>query len=151
MCQGADRDKVHAGLAVCAHGVKGDAAARFDFDMRHDGADELHGVGCGFGGEVVKHYAVDAGIEGLPPVATFGTGTLRAAATAGLSVKASAPTPEAPSMARAVEIYLDRIQNGESVPDVEFQDQDNEEFMRNQQSRMARKSRRRPSSSDHKH
>lgn len=91
---------------------------------------------------------IDAGIEGLPPVATFGTGTLRAAVDAKLAVKAAAPTPEAPSMARAVEIYLERIENDEAVPDVEFRDQDNEEFIRNQQSRMARKSRRRTASSD---
>ena len=53
---------------------------------------------------LVKNYDV----EKLPVVATFGEATLRAAIDAGLRVKASAPSPEAPSMVKALDIYCSK-------------------------------------------
>ena len=81
-------------------------------------------------------------LENLPPVATFGEGTLKAAVEAGFRVKASAPSPEAPSMAKAVEIYIRRSANGEEIEDVEMKtDTEKEEFIRTQQHKLAKKTR----------
>ena len=54
----------------------------------------------------VKTLVDKFGTENLPAVAVFGEGTLRAALAAGITVQANAPTPVAPSMAKAVDIYL---------------------------------------------
>ena len=85
----------------------------------------------------------------LPAVAVFGEGTLRAAIEAGIAVKAMAPTPAAPSMVKAVDLYIGRLEAGEEIPDVELQaDPRKEEFIRTQQHKLAKKSRaRRPSAS----
>ena len=77
----------------------------------------------------------------MPALATFGHGTLKAASAAGLTVMASAPMPGIPSMVKAVDIYLDKISKGESVEPVEHvEDEKTEEFIRNQQNKLARKS-----------
>lgn len=82
------------------------------------------------------------GSENLPPVAVFGEATLRAALDAGLDVKANAPTPAVPSMAKAVDLYLGKLSRGEEVGSVEFTvDEKKEEFVRAQASRLAKKSR----------
>lgn len=87
---------------------------------------------------IVEHFAVEA----LPTVATFGEATLRAALQAGMDVKASAPSPEAPSMAKAIDLYLAKIKRGESVERVELTEDDKkEEFIRSQQYKLARKGR----------
>ena len=80
----------------------------------------------------VKALIQQASAGELPHIATFGEGTLRAAIEAGMTVKASAPSPEAPSMARAVEIYLERRAKN---------DTEKEEFIRTQQHKLAKKSR----------
>lgn len=82
----------------------------------------------------------------LPTVAAFGEATLRAALDAGFDVRVKAPTPEAPSMARAIDLYLKRIGAGEEVAAAEFiEDKEKAEFIRSQQSKLAKKSRmRRP-------
>lgn len=80
--------------------------------------------------------------EELPVIATFGEATLRAALDAGMSVKASAPSPEAPSMAKAIDIYISKVERGEQVEDVEVHtDEAKEEFIRTQQTKLAKKSR----------
>lgn len=95
----------------------------------------------------VKALIGQVSAEELPHIATFGEGTLRAAIEAGMSVKASAPSPEAPSMARAVEIYLERCAKREEIADVEFKtDSEKEEFIRIQQHKLAKKSRARRAS-----
>ena len=79
--------------------------------------------------------------EKMPTLATFGHGTLKAASEAGLTVMASAPLPGIPSMVKAVDIYLEKMAKGEKVEPVEpVEDQKTEEFIRNQQSKLARKS-----------
>ena len=87
------------------------------------------------------------GTDNLPAVAVFGDGTLKAAAEAGIPVLANAPTPEAPSMVKALDIYLQKVQNGEEILPVELaEDSHKEEFIRSQQHKLAKKSRpRRPS------
>ena len=92
---------------------------------------------------VIEHFKV----EELPVIATFGEATLRAALDAGMSVKASAPSPEAPSMAKALDLYINKIKRGEEVATVEVHnDEAKEEFIRAQQSKLAKKSRTRTSS-----
>ena len=92
---------------------------------------------------VVEHFKV----EELPVIATFGEATLRAALDAGMSVKASAPSPEAPSMAKALDLYINKIKRGEEVAIVEVHnDEAKEEFIRVQQNKLAKKSRTRSTS-----
>lgn len=94
----------------------------------------------------VRTLAEKFGSADLPAVAVFGEGTLRAAFDAGIAVQANAPTPEAPSMVKAIDIYLTKIQNGEQVDPVTLTaDTRKEEFIRSQQHKLAKKSRpRRP-------
>jgi uroporphyrinogen-III synthase len=54
-----------------------------------------------------KEFGADA-----PLIATFGEGTTRKALDSGLTVSAMAPTPEAPSMARAIEIFITETNAG---------------------------------------
>lgn len=94
----------------------------------------------------VKALVEQTDVEKLPDVATFGEGTLRAALDAGMRVKASAPTPEAPSMVKAVEIYVKRREAGEQIEDAVLKtDTVKEEFIRTQQSKLAKKTRTRRS------
>lgn len=90
----------------------------------------------------VKTVVDGFGVDALPVVATFGDATLRAALGAGLKVRASAPSPEAPSMAKALDLYIGKLSRGEEVAEVEAKnDSAKEEFIRSQQSKLAKKSR----------
>ena len=88
----------------------------------------------------VKTLVEKFGTENLPAVAVF------AALDAGITVLANAPTPEAPSMVKAIDIYLNKVQKGEEIAPVELiTDTQKEEFIRSQQHKLAKKSRaRRP-------
>ncbi len=78
----------------------------------------------------------------LPIVSVFGRATLAAALDAGLKVKAMAPTPEAPSMAKAVELLTEKLNGGEDVADVVMEaDKTKEEFLKTQQSKLAKRPR----------
>ena len=89
--------------------------------------------------------------EELPVIATFGEATLRAALDAGMKVRASAPSPEAPSMAKALDLYISKVKSGETVAEVEIhQDEAKEEFIRTQQSKLAKKRRTRTSTAEKK-
>ena len=90
----------------------------------------------------VKALTENFDVEKLPVVATFGEATLRAAKEAGLKVKASAPSPEAPSMVKALDIYCSKIAEGEQIEDAEVhEDHEKEEFIRAQQSKLQKKTR----------
>lgn len=90
----------------------------------------------------VKTVVESFGVDALPVVATFGDATLRAALGAGLKVRASAPSPEAPSMAKALDLYIGKLSRGEEVAEVEAKsDSAKEEFIRSQQSKLVKKSR----------
>lgn len=94
----------------------------------------------------VKALVENFDVERLPVVATFGEATLRAAIEAGLKVKASAPSPQAPSMVKALDIYCQKIADGQEVEDAEIKDDPNkEEFIRAQQSKLQKKTRTRTS------
>ena len=91
---------------------------------------------------ITEHHAA----ESLPVIATFGQGTLRAAIDKGLDVKASAPTPEAPSLVKAVDIYCGKIAKGQTVESVTLAGEAvTEEFIRTQQHKLSRRSRSRSS------
>ena len=89
----------------------------------------------------VMSIAEKGDIASLPAIATFGQGTLRKADETGMTVKAAAPTPEAPSLAKAVDIYCARIAKGEDVAPVVVEEKDNGDFIRSQQNKLAKKSR----------
>jgi uroporphyrinogen-III synthase len=90
----------------------------------------------------VKALIENFGVEKLPVVATFGEATLRAAKEAGLKVKASAPTPEAPSMVKALDIYCSKLAEGMEIEDAEVhEDPEKEEFIRSQQTKLQKKTR----------
>ena len=99
----------------------------------------------------VKSVLDNFKVEELPVVATFGEATLRAALDAGMKVKASAPSSEAPSMAKAIDLYMTKVKSGEEVALAELHnDEAKEEFIRTQQSKLAKKGRTRSSSADKK-
>lgn len=99
----------------------------------------------------VKTLVGKFGTERLPAVGVFGEGTLRAAIEAGLTVKAAAPTPEAPSMVKAVDIFITKTEAGKEIGDVTVAtDPRKEEFIRSQQSKLAKKTRTRRTPTDTK-
>lgn len=80
------------------------------------------------------------GEDDLPMIATFGDGTTRAAIGAGLQVRVKAPTPEAPSMAKAIELFVGKINSGKEVPPVEPEEScQAAEFLKAQDSKTAKK------------
>ncbi len=90
----------------------------------------------------VKALCDKFGVEGLPPIAVFGKATLSAAINAGLKVKAMAPNPKAPSMVKAVDLYLSKVESGEEVEDVVLEeDHSTEDFIKCQQSKLTKRSR----------
>ncbi len=97
----------------------------------------------------VKSVLENFKVEDLPVVATFGEGTLRAALEAGMKVRASAPSPEAPSMVKALDLYIAKVKKGEEIGDVELvSDAAKEEFIRSQQSKLAKKTRTRSNTTE---
>lgn len=90
----------------------------------------------------VKSICEKMPVEEMPTIAAFGEGTLKLAVENGIHVKANAPTPEAPSLAKAVDLYIQHVRKGEKVEDISFvNDERKEEFLRTQQSRLAKKGR----------
>ena len=90
----------------------------------------------------VKALTENYELDQLPVVATFGEATLRAAKEAGLKVKASAPSPEAPSMVKALDIYCHKVEEGLEIEDAEIKENaEKEEFIRQQQSKLQKKTR----------
>jgi uroporphyrinogen-III synthase len=80
-------------------------------------------------------------------VATFGTGTARAAVEAGITVRAMAPTPQVPSMTKALDLFIAGIGAGEDIPGIQIgQSSKVDDFVRAQETRPSRKSRKRPAS-----
>ncbi len=78
----------------------------------------------------------------MPTIATFGEGTLKLAVENGIHVKANAPTPTAPSLAKAVDLYIQEVRKGHNVDDIAFvSNEEKEEFLRSQQSRLQKRTR----------
>jgi len=90
----------------------------------------------------VKTLAEKLPIDKMPIISTFGEGTLRIASENHLPVKAYAPSPTAPSLAKAVDNYIEAVLAGEEVDDVEFaENEQKEQFLRTQQTKLSKKSR----------
>ncbi len=82
------------------------------------------------------------GTEGLPMIAVFGNGTVKAAADAGLTVHTMAPTPEAPSMGKAVDIFIGKVNAGQKVEPVVIEhNRKSEAFIKAQEAKPVRKTR----------
>lgn len=90
----------------------------------------------------VKALIERFGTEHLPAIAVFGEATLRAALAAKITVLANAPTAVAPSMVKAIDICLEKIQKGVPIePATLVTDTQKEEFIRTQQHKLAKKGR----------
>ena len=63
----------------------------------------------------VKSICEKLPVEEMPNIATFGEGTLKLAVENGIHVKANAPTPVAPSLAKAVDLYIQEVRKGKNV------------------------------------
>lgn len=125
--------------------AKTEAADLSDIDLKQYGLLALYSPSD------VKTLVGKFGTDNLPAVAVFGESTLRAALAAGIPVRANAPTPAAPSMVKAVDIYLTKIEKGEEVGPVELTtDTQKEEFIRSQQHKLAKKTRTRRPAADSK-
>ncbi len=82
------------------------------------------------------------GTENLPMIGTFGDGTTRAAIEAGLTVQVMAPTPEALSMTKAVDLFVAKINAGETVVPVQVNTpRQSDEFIKAQEAKPVKKSR----------
>lgn len=68
--------------------------------------------------EIASLVSKFSGINGSPKIATFGHGTTKAAIAEGLKISVMAPTPEAPSMTKAIDLFLKKIAAGEEVAPV---------------------------------
>lgn len=83
------------------------------------------------------------GTDNMPPIATFGNGTAAAVANAGLTLGTMAPTPEAPSMVKAIEIYIKKVNSGNNPEPVVITSTSSksEEFLKAQETKPGRKAR----------
>lgn len=83
------------------------------------------------------------GTEHLPMIATFGEGTTRAALNAGICVNVMAPTPAAPSMSKALELFLIELKAGKTTPVVAeiLENKNVDEFIKAQEAKMIKKPR----------
>lgn len=83
------------------------------------------------------------GAENLPMLATFGNGTTCAADAAGIAISAMAPTPEAPSMVKAVDILIGIVNSGKEVVPVAVNGncKSSDEFIKAQEAKPSKKSR----------
>lgn len=78
----------------------------------------------------------------MPMIAAFGNGTACAASAAGLTVSTMAPTPEAPSMVKAVDIFIGKVNSGKEVEPVVINGNcQSEEFIRAQEAKPVKKTR----------
>ena len=83
------------------------------------------------------------GIDNLPMIATFGEGTTRAAINAGISINVKAPTPTAPSMSKAIDLFLTELKSCDVAPTVnEVTDNKHvDEFIKAQEAKLTKKTR----------
>ena len=73
-------------------------------------------------------------------LATFGESTTRAALESGLTVNVMAPTAEAPSMAKAIEIYIRQLDSGREPASVQLSESTQaEEFVRSHETKSSRR------------
>ena len=68
--------------------------------------------------EIATLTAKHPGLNGKPMIAVFGNGTAVAAVDAGLTIRVVAPTPESPSMVKALDTFIAKYNAGQEVPEV---------------------------------
>lgn len=56
-------------------------------------------------------------------LATFGHATTKCAISEGLTINVMAPTPEVPSMAKALDLYIQKVNAGEHIPPVALEEE----------------------------
>lgn len=96
----------------------------------------------------IKTLVENFGTDNLPMIAVYGESTVKAAIEAGLSINVMAPMPEIPSMVKAVDILMDKIEHGEKVEPINIAVKSKaEEFIKAQESKPTRKLRKKPASS----
>ena len=82
------------------------------------------------------------GIANLPMIGTFGDGTTRSAIEAGLPVMVMAPTPGIPSMTRAIDLFVGKVNKGQAVEPVCIgEKRECDEFMKAQAAKPAKRKR----------
>jgi uroporphyrinogen-III synthase len=80
-----------------------------------------------------------AGVE-MPLIATFGEGTTRTAINSGLTVSTMAPSPQAPSMAKALDLFIGDINSGKSIEAVSVaENHEAEDFVKTHQTKEMRR------------
>ena len=79
----------------------------------------------------------------MPMIATFGEGTTRKAIEKGLAVRTMAPTPEAPSMVKALDIFIGEFNSGKETAPVSLEapKRQAEEFVKAHQTKEMRRAR----------
>lgn len=78
--------------------------------------------------------------ERLPRLATFGNATSQRASDEGFSISVMAPTPQAPSMVKALDIFIEKFNNGEEIPPVVVEEKKlGEEFIKSQATKTTRR------------
>lgn len=94
----------------------------------------------------IKTMVETFGIDNLPMIAVYGESTAKAAAEAGLTINVMAPMPAAPSMAKAVDIFMTRIEKGEEVEPVNIviSGSEAEAFIKAQEAKPSRRNRKKP-------
>ena len=78
-------------------------------------------------------------INSSPKIATFGHGTVKAAIEAGLTVSVMAPTPEVPSMTKAIDLYIKKVATGENVEPVTLTESPETEYIKKQEAKPVKK------------
>ncbi len=90
----------------------------------------------------ISTLVAKCGTENLPLIVTFGENAARAAVEAGLSLASAAPSPEAPSMAKAVENLIAHIKAGKEIePVVLNSTSKSEEFIKAQEAKPVKRTR----------
>ena len=74
-----------------------------------------------------------------PLIATFGTGTTKAAIDAGLKVSTMAPTPEAPSMTKAIDIFITKYNAGKNIEEISVSESPEAAFIKAQEEKNQKK------------
>lgn len=90
----------------------------------------------------IKVLMENFNLDELPPIATFGEGTTRSAVKAGLKVHTMAPSPEVPSMTKAIDIYVKKVNAGKEIEPISITDKTQaDEFVKAQESKPVKKTR----------
>lgn len=81
-------------------------------------------------------------LDGTPKIATFGHGTTRAALQEGLTIHVMAPTPEIPSMTKAIDLFIEELSAGKEIAPITLEDESPDlAYIQAQEAKTARRTR----------